>query len=140
MILKSAPRLYIDHGTNRCQALIYKVVTSRKFEMFILVCIIINTVILAVNWYSQPLYVDDLLDFISYSFAMVFFSEAILKIIALGRLYFKDRGNIFDFTIVITTIITSIISLLMKIDFGASTTFIRALRISRVFKFVHLAR
>jgi len=52
----------------------------------------------------------------------------------------RDRGNIFDFLIVILTIVTSIISITMELDFGASTTFIRALRMSRIFKFIQKSK
>lgn len=109
----------------------------RNFEIVVLVCIFLNSVTLAINWYDQTKYVDDILDYINYGFAIFFAFEAILKLIAFGvRTYFRDSGNIFDLVIVITSIISSIISLTLELDFGASTTFIRALRISRVLKFV----
>jgi hypothetical protein len=52
----------------------------------------------------------------------------------------RDTGNIFDFLIVILTIVSSIISITMELDFGASTTFIRALRMSRIFKFIQKSK
>lgn len=67
--------------------------------------------------------------------------EAILNIISFGfKAYVRDTGNIFDFLIVILTIVTSIISITMELDFGASTTFIRALRMSRIFKFIQKSK
>lgn len=96
-----------------------------------------NTLTLTVNWYSEPVSIDDLFDYINYSFALVFAFESTMKMIAFGPIsYFKDSGNIFDFVIVITSIASSIFSIVLKIDFGASTTFIRALRITRIFKFI----
>jgi hypothetical protein len=81
--------------------------------------------------------VDDILGYINYGFAILFALEALLKLIAFGcRTYFRDGGNIFDMMIVITSIVSSVISLSFELDFGASATFIRALRISRVLKFV----
>lgn len=83
------------------------------------------------------MHVDDILDYINYGFAVIFALETVLKIISFGfKAYVRDRGNIFDFLIVILTIVTSIISITMELDFGASTTFIRALRMSRIFKFI----
>lgn len=82
-----------------------------------------------------------MLDYINYGFAVIFALEAILKIISFGfKAYVRDRGNIFDFLIVILTIVTSIISITMELDFGASTTFIRALRMSRIFKFIQKSK
>lgn len=115
----------------------YKLVRSRQFDIMILLCIIMNTLVLTINWYSQPVYVDDLLDYINYSFAGVFAIEAIAKMIAYGvKGYFKDWGNLFDFVIVIASISSSIVSIVLKFDFGASTTFIRALRITRIFNYI----
>ena len=74
-------------------------------------------------------------------FAIMFTLEALLKLIAFGcRTYFRDGGNIFDMIIVIISIVSSVISLCFEFDFGASATFIRALRISRVLKFVQKAK
>jgi hypothetical protein len=82
-----------------------------------------------------------MLDYINYGFSVIFALEAILKIISFGfKAYVRDRGNIFDFLIVILTIVTSIISITMELDFGASTTFIRALRMSRIFKFIQKSK
>jgi hypothetical protein len=82
-----------------------------------------------------------MLDYINYGFAVIFALEAILKIIRFGfKAYVRDRGTIFDFLIVILTIVTSIISITMELDFGASTTFIRALRMSRIFKFIQKSK
>lgn len=120
---------------------IYKFTTSKWFSLFTLACIILNTIFLCINWYSQPVFVDDILDYIIYAFAVVFVVEAILKIISFGpKAYFRDSGNLFDFVTVVVSIITTIISLKMRFDFGASITFIRALRMTRIFDFVGKAK
>jgi hypothetical protein len=112
---------------------IYKFTTSRCFELFTLTCIILNTIFLCIDWYSQPVYVDDIIDYIIYAFAVVFTVEALLKIISFGpKVYFRDSGNMFDFLTVVISIITTIISLSVGFDFGASITFIRALRMLRM--------
>ena len=101
----------------------------------------LNTITLGINWYDQTKYVDDILDYVNYGFAIFFAIEAIMKMIAFGlRTYLRDGGNIFDLIIVITSIISSAVSLSLNVDFGSSTTFIRALRISRVLKFVQKAK
>ena len=87
------------------------------------------------------MYKIQILDYINYGFAVIFALEAVLKIISFGfKAYVRDTGNIFDFLIVILTIVTSIISITMELDFGASTTFIRALRMSRIFKFIQKSK
>jgi hypothetical protein len=105
------------------------------------VCICLNTIALTINWYDQPDEVNNILDYINYSFAIVFAIEATLKLIAFGcRTYLRDTGNILDLFTVLSSVITTAISLALSIDFGSSTTFIRAFRIIRVFKFVSKAK
>lgn len=77
----------------------------------------------------------------NYAFAFIFTIEAVLKIGALGFvLYFNDKGNIFDFLVMVSTIITSAVSIALNVDFAASTTFIKALRITKLFKKFKLGR
>ena len=93
-----------------------ELVTSSKFELFILWCIILNTVVLGINWYSQPAYVDTILSVLNYFFALIFTLEAILKMMGLGlKGYFRDTGNIFDFVIVLTTIASTILSFALSL-------------------------
>ena len=67
--------------------------------------------------------------------------EAILKLIAFGpKVYFIDNGNKFDISIVIISLVSSVLSFVTTFSLGASTTFIRALRISRIFKFIHKSK
>jgi hypothetical protein len=139
--MKIKPKILIEKVYSPFRQRVRDLVNSKYFEIVVLICIFLNTITLAINWYDQSKYVDDLLDYITYGFAIFFAFEAIFKLIAFGaRTYFRDQGNIFDLVIVVTSIISSIISLTMELDFGASTTFIRALRISRVLKFVQRAK
>lgn len=142
MCISIAPKYVVhEEEIGRFRHAVYRFVTNKKFEIFILICIMMNTVTLCINWYSQPVYVDDLLDFINYGFAGIFALEALLKLTAFGpSVYYRDTGNIFDFIIVVTSIVSSIISVTLKLDFGASTTFVRALRMTRIFKFIKEAK
>jgi Ion transport protein len=131
-----SPIVVLDETDSRFRKFFRRIVQSRTYDIFILICIIMNTIVLAINWYSQPVYVDDILDYINYSFAIIFAFESIFKIIALGAsAFFRDVNNCFDLFIVITSIISSIISIILNVDFGASTTFIRALRITKILKY-----
>ena len=42
---------------------------------------------------------------INYFFISVFTAEAVIKIVALGKAYFYDSWNRYDFTIVVITIV-----------------------------------
>lgn len=114
-----------------------KFVMHRYFEFFILASIILNTMVLSVGWYDMSLEVSRILDYVNYGFAIIFALEAMMKLLAYGfKIYFHDSGNLFDFCIVIASIISSVISYKYDMEFGASATFIRALRLARILKFV----
>lgn len=58
---------------------------------------------------------DLISDNINYIFAGIFTLEAVLKLIGCGTLYFKDGWNIFDFCIVIGTLISIMITALTDV-------------------------
>lgn len=105
--------------------------------MFIMICIMGNTALLAFNWYMQPEYFDTPVEIINYTFMAIFTVEAIVKIIAQRSLYFKDSWNIFDFTVVFFTIV---ILILNWAGIGEQVeilgTILRTLRIGRVFRLI----
>lgn len=67
----------------------------------------------------------------NYIFTGIFIVEAIIKLLGLGKNYFKDGWNVFDFIIVVS----SIIFLHPYFRKSKSTiTVMRAFRVGRVFK------
>jgi len=75
------------------------------------------------------------LESINYGFSVIFNLECFLKLIGLGRYYFDESWNRFDFTIVIGTDIGFLMNFLsFGIDISTAATVIRAFRIMRVFR------
>ena len=102
-----------------------------------MVCILLNTLGLTINWYSQPKNIDNDLDYYNYSFALIFLFEAVAKNVAFGpRLYFRELGNCFDFFTVLASIASTAISIATDANFGSAMTFLRAFRLGTVFKYV----
>lgn len=68
-------------------------------------------------------------------FGTIFTIEAIMKIIAYRRNYFRDAWNKFDFTVVILTwLVVIIMSFELPFDVSILGTIARTLRIGRVFR------
>ena len=61
------------------------------------------------KWYEQPEYFSNITEILNYIFAAIFTTEAIIKMAALGMVYFKDNWNNFDLFVVITTIVGIIV-------------------------------
>ena len=81
-----------------------------------------------------------LTDDLNYFFTALFAVEAIIKIIAIGKAYFKDGWNIFDFVVVVGSFVSIFISLSTSLNLGGTTTIVRAFRISRLFRLIKRAR
>jgi hypothetical protein len=72
---------------------------------------------------------------VSVVFGTIFTIEAIMKIIAYRRNYFRDAWNKFDFTVVILTwLVVIIMSFELPFDVSILGTIARTLRIGRVFR------
>ncbi|XP_028397956.1 voltage-dependent L-type calcium channel subunit alpha-1D-like [Dendronephthya gigantea] len=107
--------------TNRVQFHIWRVVTSRAFEYMIFAFITLNTVVLAMQHYEEPIIYTRVLDGFNIGFTAVFLLECILKLIAFRpKNYFLDRWNIFDFVVVVGSIIDITVA---EIQSGGGTQF-----------------
>lgn len=96
------------------------IIEDAKFNAFILLIIIANTIVLCCDKY--PDYsesINDIFKFINWFFTFVFTFELIIKFIALGvRPFLKDLFNIFDALIVVSSIQGIIISDILETGAG----------------------
>lgn len=139
--MKIEPKIVAFDSGNFLREFCRRIVFHKAFEVLILGCIVLNTLVLSINWYDMSDEFSTNLDYINYGFASIFALEAIIKLTALGfKIYFHDNGNSFDFAIVIASIVSSLISIKFNMKFGASATFIRALRLARILKFFQRAK
>ena len=57
-MLKSKPlkqtKISDKIAKSRCRLALYQLVEKSAFEVFILVCILLNTIIMATEWYTEP--------------------------------------------------------------------------------------
>jgi hypothetical protein len=115
-----------------------KISNSEAFEMFILACIFLNTGVLAAHWYDMPQDVILVFEKVNYVFMAIFTVEAIIKLIAQKKLYFKDNWNLFDFVVVVFTAIVVGMQLIpqINIELTLQATLIRVLRILRVLRII----
>ena len=66
--------------------------------------------------------------------------EAIFKLIVYEKSYFKETWNIFDFTVVVTTLASVIITANTKVNLKGATTVVRSFRVLRVFRLIKRAK
>jgi len=103
--LKARPiRRYIPH--QKFQYKVWSFVTSKSFEYFIMILIMVNTITLAMKYHGQPPTYSAVLDWLNIIFTCLFALESILKLVAFRfKNYFSDWWNCFDFAIVLGSII-----------------------------------
>jgi voltage-dependent calcium channel L type alpha-1D len=82
-----------------------KVVEFVVFDYFIMSCIIGNIIVLALTWYLDSGVMESITGILNNVFTGIFTLEAMIKITAYGRHYFKNGWNILDFAVLIGTYI-----------------------------------
>ena len=140
MTYSAKPSLKIVATGSWLRDICISVVTHQYFDGFIMGCIIGNTIVLAIKWYMMAESIVSVIEIINYVFCVIFTLEAIFKITAMRKNYFKENWNIFDFTVVVLT------AVILGLQFGGvggnlgvTSTILRSLRIGRVFRLVKKA-
>ncbi|XP_014114428.1 PREDICTED: voltage-dependent L-type calcium channel subunit alpha-1S [Pseudopodoces humilis] len=108
--LKARPlRRYIPKNPYQYQ--IWYVVTSSYFEYLMFFLILLNTICLGMQHYNQSAEMNHISDILNVAFTILFTLEMVLKLMAFkAKGYFGDPWNVFDFLIVIGSIIDVILS------------------------------
>ena len=130
------PQVKFSSTGNKVKDFCHHVATYFLFDHFIFLCIIVNTICLALTWYGEPEGLKAVLETVNLVFNIIYTIEAIIKLIAFGMDYFNEGWNNFDFVIVLAAWLGMGLSSVEGIDIGASTTVIRSFRISRIFKII----
>ncbi|XP_077956407.1 voltage-dependent L-type calcium channel subunit alpha-1C isoform X10 [Gasterosteus aculeatus] len=120
--LKARPlRRYIPK--NPYQYKVWYVVNSTYFEYLMFTLILLNTICLAMQHHGQTKNFNDAMNILNMLFTGLFTVEMILKLIAFKpRGYFSDPWNVFDFLIVIGSIIDVILSEISPADSSSSSS------------------
>ncbi|XP_064371220.1 voltage-dependent L-type calcium channel subunit alpha-1C isoform X5 [Dromaius novaehollandiae] len=134
--LKARPlRRYIPK--NQYQYKVWYVVNSTYFEYLMFVLILLNTICLAMQHYGQSCMFKEAMNILNMLFTGLFTVEMVLKLIAFKpKGYFSDPWNVFDFLIVIGSIIDVILSETNNAEENSriSITFFRLFRVMRLVK------
>lgn len=103
------PKMINSGDSNNCFVKVcHKISSSQKFETLILTCILLNTCVLGAVHYNMSEEMEQILEQLNLGFLVIFSLEAIIKIIALRKNYFKDSWNRFDFIILSLAIVIMI--------------------------------
>eukprot|EP00899_Mesostigma_viride_P019380 jgi/Mesvir1/27443/Mv07229-RA.2 len=127
--LRGSTPVPVTHHHNPISRTCRHVTQSRAFTYVMLFLILVNTAVMAMQYYGQSARMTRALNIINYFLTAAFALEMILKLIALGpRGYVRDKMNIFDGLVVFFSILEVCIST------NGSLSVLRAFRLLRVFK------
>lgn len=90
---------------NTFQGFLFDLVSKQAFDIIIMLLIILNMVTMMVETDEQSPGIEFILYYINLAFIVIFTSECTLKILALRCYYFTVSWNIFDFVVVILSIV-----------------------------------
>lgn len=110
--------------------------STSKFEYFILLCIVFNTVFLCLEYYNAPPMYQRALDTGNNVFVVIFTIEAFLKISAHGiSYYWHIDWNKFDLIIVILSLVSIYEGL-----FSFNVTALRIIRVARLLRMIKTSK
>ena len=80
-------------------------VTCTKFDVAMTVVVILNILALTIEYYKQPIYIENISNLLSTMFVTVFALEICFKLIAMKQHFFRNMWNVFDLLLTILCII-----------------------------------
>jgi hypothetical protein len=134
-LIEKRLRVRIDERSWSIREGAQKIINSNKFDLFILGCIFANTTLQAITFYGNPPVMETIQDTAGYIFAAIFNLECFLKLLALGKYYFWESHNIFDFVLIVGTNLGILLTMAFpNFSIGPLATLLRAFRIGRIFR------
>ncbi|XP_009994594.1 PREDICTED: sodium channel protein type 2 subunit alpha-like [Chaetura pelagica] len=133
------PQKPIPRPTNKLQGLVFDIVTKQAFDITIMVLICLNMVTMMIETDDQGELMQNILYWINLVFVVLFTGECILKLFSLRYYYFTIGWNIFDFVVVILSIVGMFLAEVIKKYFVSPTLF-RVVRLARIGRILRLIK
>jgi len=89
----------------KCQLCFFELATNQKFDIGIMLVILLNMATMSIEHYDEPQRLTDVLQYINTVFIAIFTLECVIKLIGLRWYYFRQPWNVFDFIVVIISIL-----------------------------------
>ncbi|XP_006890709.1 PREDICTED: sodium channel protein type 11 subunit alpha [Elephantulus edwardii] len=135
------PQKPIPRPQNKCQGLVFDLVTSQFFDILIISLIILNMITMMAETHNQSKEQAEILETLNTAFVVVFLTECLIKIFALRQYYFTNGWNLFDCVVVVLSVVSTMISALSKLDsIPFPPTLFRIVRLARIGRILRLVR
>ncbi|CAJ1081515.1 sodium channel protein type 4 subunit alpha-like [Xyrichtys novacula] len=133
------PQKPIPRPLNSLQGFFFDLVGKQAFDIIIMVLILFNMITMMVETDEQSPQMENILNKINLAFIIVFTFECLVKIVALRCYFFTIGWNIFDFVVVILSIVGIVLADIIEKYFVSPTLF-RVIRLARIGRILRLIR
>ncbi|XP_071396115.1 sodium channel, voltage-gated, type I like, alpha b isoform X6 [Centroberyx affinis] len=133
------PQKPIPRPANAFQGCVFDFITKQAFDIVIMILICLNMVTMMVETDDQTEDMDNILYWINLVFIVLFTGECVLKMISLRHYYFTIGWNVFDFVVVILSIVGMFLSEVIEKYFVSPTLF-RVIRLARIGRILRLIK
>uniref|UniRef100_A0A674AIM2 Sodium channel protein n=1 Tax=Salmo trutta TaxID=8032 RepID=A0A674AIM2_SALTR len=133
------PEKPIPRPTNILQGFLFDLVSKQAFDIIIMMLIIVNMVTMMVETDDQSARMESILNKINLIFIVIFTTECLMKIVALRCYFFTVGWNIFDFVVIILSIVGIVLADIIEKYFVSPTLF-RVIRLARIGRVLRLIR
>ncbi|XP_013387533.1 sodium channel protein type 4 subunit alpha B isoform X2 [Lingula anatina] len=133
------PKKPIPKPKLKVQLWIFHLCVNQKFDIVIMVCIMLNMLTMALEHYGQSDKFTEVLNVINFIFIGIFTVECVLKLFCLRQYYFKEPWNVFDFVIVVFSLVAVGLGGIIE-QYLVSPTLLRVIRVFRVGRVLRLVK
>uniref|UniRef100_A0AAR2JH35 Sodium channel protein n=1 Tax=Pygocentrus nattereri TaxID=42514 RepID=A0AAR2JH35_PYGNA len=133
------PQKPIPRPLNILQGFFFDLVSKQAFDITIMMLIILNMITMMVETDEQSARMEFILNNINLAFIIIFTTECLIKIVALRCYFFTISWNIFDFVVVILSIVGIVLADIIEKYFVSPTLF-RVIRLARIGRVLRLIR
>ncbi|NXK86634.1 SCN2A protein, partial [Formicarius rufipectus] len=133
------PQKPIPRPVNKLQGLVFDIVTKQAFDITIMVLICLNMITMMIESDDQSELMQNILYWINLVFVVLFTGECVFKIFSLRYYYFTIGWNIFDFVVVILSIVGMFLAEVIEKYFVSPTLF-RVIRLARIGRILRLIK
>ncbi|XP_029283723.1 LOW QUALITY PROTEIN: sodium channel protein type 5 subunit alpha-like, partial [Cottoperca gobio] len=133
------PQKPIPRPLNSLQGFLFDLAGKQWFDIIIMVLILFNMITMMVETDEQSPQMEYILNNINLAFIIVFTFECLVKIVALRCYFFTVGWNIFDFVVVILSIVGIVLADIIEKYFVSPTLF-RVIRLARIGRILRLIR
>ncbi|XP_078537761.1 sodium channel protein type 2 subunit alpha-like isoform X2 [Lissotriton helveticus] len=133
------PQKPVPRPKNKFQGAVFDFATQQAFDITIMVLICLNMVTMMIETDDQSKDMENNLYNINMVFIILFTGECVLKLISLRHYYFTIGWNVFDFVVVILSIVGMFLSEIIEKYFVSPTLF-RVIRLARIGRILRLIK